>query len=395
MKYSKDALLYITSSCFERASFYGVRAILVLFMVGETMKMTTEEALAVYGIFITSLYGSKIIGALFGDLLFGNKRALLVGGLLQTIACFMLCFSSLTLFYIGIGLFVLGNGFFTSNIVAQFGKQFTYKPKLIDSAFTAFFLFVNVGAFLGITFLGSIAEINFKYGFALGGIITLIATIIAYFPKELEYEANKVEFKTHIGLRALFIFIAIILSGIFWMVYELSFFGVYEIQESIIEKSYLTNYRELIMNMLNSYFGIAIAIILTVIWMFIYTNQFFKFFMGLIISAIAFMLLLIMPENNLPILLIFMFLLALGEMFVSPMLYAITTRYSNAKYLAIVLSVVSIPLMLFNKVSGKISEYLTDLGSERILIGSTIVLFFFSLIALTFWLIQKHSQKVQ
>lgn len=75
----------------ERASYYGFRALVVLYMVGETLKMERTEALTIYGWLIGSLVFSQIIGGLFGDLLIGNKKSIIIGGIIQAIGAFSLC----------------------------------------------------------------------------------------------------------------------------------------------------------------------------------------------------------------------------------------------------------------------------------------------------------------
>ena len=95
-KHTKDTFLYALSRMLERASYYGFRTIVVLYMVGEALKMEYKEALFIYGWFTTSLVFSQIFGALFGDLLIGNKKSIIIGGIIQAIGMFVLCISSKT-----------------------------------------------------------------------------------------------------------------------------------------------------------------------------------------------------------------------------------------------------------------------------------------------------------
>lgn len=360
ISHSKPALIYALAYCFERASYYGVRAIIVLYMVGETLKMSNKEALAIYGWFAFFVVIAKVLGALLGDLLMGNKTTILAGGVLQTLGCFILYYQSLTALYIGFGLIVLGSGLFTSNIIAQFGKQYLSKPKLLDAGYTSLYVAINFGSFLGIVALGYAADLDFNYGFIAAGILTIIATAFVFFTKENQ-EASLSNYKsTVLNKKLLYIISAIIISAVFWMVYEITYYGIHTIQEKvfdgvdIIPKAYLNAGA-------NSYFGIVIISILALIWSYIYTNSFFKIFLGLVISALSFVILLFIPETqntlSLAMFIFSTFLLSCGEMLISPILYSVTTRFSNPKYLAIVLSLVTIPSMLFYKVSGRIGEY--------------------------------------
>ncbi len=333
---------------------------------------------------------SKFIGALFGDLLIGNKRALIIGGVLQTLGCLLFCFQSMTFLYIGIVVFVIGNGFYSPNVMAQFGKQYLNKPKLLDSGFTGYYTIINIGAFVGVLILGLIAELNYGYGFALTGMLMFISTVIAYFTNNSKTQILKDSIQNNIGFNILYIFIAVLFTGIFWAVYETSSgFTALFIGSNGLDFSFWYN--------LSLGIGILFGFAFAIIWTLVYTNQFFKFFLGLLISAFSFGFLLFSPENsiegNYTILIISMIFLALGEVLVAPMLYSITTKYTRPKYLAIMLSVVAIPILLFNKLAGLIGEYALELNRSTIFIFVTAVLFFFGLTAFGISMLQKHNEK--
>jgi len=116
--HTQSAFFYAISNGIERASYYGIRSILILYMIGETINMDRLEALGFYGWLTISFYFSKVIGAFLGDLLIGNKKSILIGGLLQTIGCVLFCFPSIAFLYIGVGCLVIGNGLFSPNILA-------------------------------------------------------------------------------------------------------------------------------------------------------------------------------------------------------------------------------------------------------------------------------------
>ena len=153
-KHTKETLYYSISRMLERASYYGFELLVVLYMVGETLKMERTEALTIYGWLVGSLVFSQIIGGLFGDLLIGNKKSIIIGGIIQAIGAFSLCIPSTTGLYLGLFLVVLGSGFFTPNILSNFGKSYLNKTKLLDSGFTIFYLAINLGSFLGILLIG-------------------------------------------------------------------------------------------------------------------------------------------------------------------------------------------------------------------------------------------------
>lgn len=389
--HSLSAFLYAIAYGIERASYYGIRSILILYMVGETLQMSTTDALSFYGWLTISFYFSKVIGALLGDLLIGNKMAILIGGVLQTLGCFLLCFPNLSLLYISMALLVIGNGLFSPNVLAQFGKQYTNKTKLIDAGFSGLFFFINICAFFGIMLMGVVGNDNFNYGFILGGLLMLIATLMAYFNIDKKSDEQDQASDQSIILKIVFIFIAITITGVFWGVYEISA----GLTSEYVSK---TSFDLSTWYMLPSISGIVLTCILAVIWTFVYTNQFSKFCVGLLISALAFSLLISFPENptadgNTTTLVTFGLLLAIGEAFISPLLLAITTRYASPKYLAIVLSLVSLPLLMFNKIFGKIGELTFNYDPSGIFIALTSVLVICGIIAFVMWFIQKQDDK--
>lgn len=168
-KHTKESFYYCLSRMLERASYYGLRALVVLYMTGEILKMESTEAIMIFGWFAGSVVFSQIVGALLGDLLIGNKKLVIIGGFIQTIGAFSLCIPSTTGLYIGLFLIVIGSGFYTPNIISNFGKLYLTKTKLLDSGFTLFYLAINLGSFLGILLIGYSGE---KFGYNIGFIIS-------------------------------------------------------------------------------------------------------------------------------------------------------------------------------------------------------------------------------
>jgi POT family proton-dependent oligopeptide transporter len=113
--HNKTAFVYAGSRLFERAGYYGLRAILVLYMISESIKMSEIEALKLYGTFTASVMLSQIVGALFGDLILGNRKAVIIGGALQAFGAFFFCIPSAMGMYIGLFLVALGDGLYTPN----------------------------------------------------------------------------------------------------------------------------------------------------------------------------------------------------------------------------------------------------------------------------------------
>ena len=116
--HSKETFYYALSKVLERMSYYGFRSLIVLYMIGESIQMEKKDATAIYSWFIGSIVYSQIIGALFGDLILGNRKSIIIGGIAHAIGIFILCISSTTSLYLGLFLIVLGSGFYTPNVTS-------------------------------------------------------------------------------------------------------------------------------------------------------------------------------------------------------------------------------------------------------------------------------------
>lgn len=238
-KHTNETFYYAISRLLERASFYGFRSLLVLYMIGETLQMNSADALNIYGLLVGSLVFSQIIGALFGDLLIGNKKSIIIGGIIQAIGAFSLCIPSTNGLYVGLFFVILGSGFFTPNIISNFGKLYLNKTKLLGSGFTIFYLALNLGSFLGILLISFIGKtFGYEIGFITSGILILVSLIpILFITEKTPNEIEKSEIPT--SKRALTILIALIVVGLFWGMYEIATLRVFDLQVQLSEISAL------------------------------------------------------------------------------------------------------------------------------------------------------------
>lgn len=187
----------------ERFNFYGMRAILTLFMVNSLL-MKEEEASIIYGGFLGLCYLTPMLGGFIADRFFGNRNCILLGGLMMAIGQLMLFFSASvfgtnlglanTLMWTALGIIVFGNGFFKPNISSMVGSLYPKQEKSkLDTAFTIFYMGINIGAFLGqfiCPFIGDVKDAGgirdihaFKWGFLAASIAMIIGTAIFFFLK--------------------------------------------------------------------------------------------------------------------------------------------------------------------------------------------------------------------
>lgn len=169
-------VLFLTEM-WERFSFYGMRALLVLFLVssvnGENpgFGWTSSEALKLYGIYTFLVYLSSIPGGIIADKYIGQKKAVILGGLLLVAGHSILAFQSLFTFYVGLALIIAGVGCLKPNISTMVGGLYPKGDDRRDKGFTIFYIGINTGAFLAGIIVGYVGEtMGWHYGFGLAGI---------------------------------------------------------------------------------------------------------------------------------------------------------------------------------------------------------------------------------
>lgn len=379
LKHTKETFYYSFSRMFERASYYGFRALVVLYMTGEILKMDRTEAFSIFGWFSGAMVFSQIIGGLFGDLLIGNKKAIIIGGIIQAIGAFSLCVPSTTGLYVGLFLVVLGSGLFTPNIISNFGKTYLNKTKLLDSGFTIFYLAINLGSFLGILLIGYLGETyGYNIGFIISGLLMLISIIPIFLSNEIRLdEIERNEFP--ISKIILNILVAFIVVGLFWGFYELSSIRTFDLQLQLSEISTLGIPNHLWQS-INSIFILPISIIAIILWTYFYSSQFFKLMLGFIFGVISFGILFLIPgvptEQHTITYLVSLLFLGISEVHIAPIIHSILTKYSNPKFLAILISLAFLPTRLISLIFGMFNDKLYDnpmLGLKVGLIGMTII----------------------
>ena len=167
----------------ERFSFYGMRALLVLFLVSALgiggWDWPRENALALYGTYLALLYLTPIIGGTLADKYLGNRKAIIIGAIIMTLGHASMEIESNPFFlYTGLALLIIGTGFFKPNMTSFISVLYKDFPDKKDGAYTIFYMGVNAGAFLGIMLCGYLGEIlGWSWGFGLAGIFMLLGLL--------------------------------------------------------------------------------------------------------------------------------------------------------------------------------------------------------------------------
>ena len=159
----------------ERFSYYGMRALLILFMVAPTAKgglgMDAKPAAAIYGLYTFSVYFTSIPGGWIADRLLGQRNAVLVGGILIALGHFSMALNVLPLFYAGLVLIVLGTGLLKPNISSIVGQLYEKDDPRRDAGFSIFYMGINLGAFIAPLVCGYLGQrIGWHWGFGAAGV---------------------------------------------------------------------------------------------------------------------------------------------------------------------------------------------------------------------------------
>ena len=182
----------------ERFSYYGMRAILVLYLVQSTsdtnagLGWTNGEALALYGWYTMLVYVMSIPGGWIADKFLGQKKSVLYGGMLLVAGHSVLAVEQMWAFYTGLGLIIAGVGMLKPNISTMVGGLYAQGDIRRDKGFTIFYIGINVGAFLSSLIVGTVGEVyGWHYGFGLAGIgmaLGLVQYVLGQ--KHLKYVGN-------------------------------------------------------------------------------------------------------------------------------------------------------------------------------------------------------------
>lgn len=195
----------------ERFNFYGMRAILTLFMVNSLLMKEADSSL-IYGGFLGLCYLTPMLGGFVSDRFFGNRNCILLGGVMMAIGQLILFFSATvfegnlslakTLLWVALTIIIFGNGFFKPNISSMVGSLYPKQEKTkLDTAFTIFYMGINLGAFLGQWICPLVGDVKnkvllpdgtfemvrdihaFKWGFLAASIAMILGSAVFYFLK--------------------------------------------------------------------------------------------------------------------------------------------------------------------------------------------------------------------
>lgn len=226
----------------ERFSYYGMRALLVLFLTTSMTKggwaWNVEDAMALYGTYTMVVYFTPIIGGYLADRFLGYRWAVVIGAFVMTLGHASMAVETPTFLYIGITCLMIGNGLFKPNMTSIISNAYEKHPEKKDGAYSLFYMGVNAGAFLGIMLCGYIGEkVSWSLGFGLAGIFMFFGMLQFYFTQNIfgsiglpptaatklatkEKEAQENTAKQIIRDRIIAVVIFSVFSVFFWAAFE-------------------------------------------------------------------------------------------------------------------------------------------------------------------------------
>ncbi|QQR98361.1 MAG: peptide MFS transporter [Sphingobacteriales bacterium] len=173
----KQLFLLFFTEMWERFSFYGMRALLILYMTN-VLLFKDKESNLMYGAYNALVYITPLFGGIIADRILGFRKSIIFGGIMMAIGHLVLAIPIEQTFFLGLGFLIIGNGFFKPNISSFLGKYYEENDKRRDAGYAIFYMGINVGGFLGSAICGYLGQkISWHLGFGVAGIFMIIGLI--------------------------------------------------------------------------------------------------------------------------------------------------------------------------------------------------------------------------
>ncbi len=403
----------------ERFSYYGMRAILVLYLVSQTdatnagLGWANESALALYGWYTMLVYVASIPGGWLADKFFGQKKSVLYGGILLVLGHSILAIEQMWAFYSGLSLIIAGVGMLKPNISTMVGGL--YKPGDIrrDKGFTIFYIGINLGAFLSSLIVGYVGEVmGWHYGFGLAGIgMTLgliqyvlgqkylkdVGNYLGSSTDEAEIEAMNRPLTKIEKDRVVVLFLSFLLVIVFW--------GAFEQAGGLMNIYAMENTNRMLFGLevpaswfqsLNAMFIIFLGTTVAAYWAKRklrgkLSTSLFKMIIGLIIMGTGFFFMSAASAefettgSSAMYWLVLAYLFhTVGELCISPVALSYITKLAPLKYASLMMGVYFAMTGFGNKLAGLLGESASTYGEFTIFTGIAIFCVAFGMVVLLF-----------
>ncbi|KZS39401.1 MFS transporter [Aquimarina aggregata] len=411
-------ILFFTEM-WERFSYYGMRALFVLYLTTKTVDenpglgWSSGEALALYGWYTMLVYVASIPGGWIADKFLGQKKSVLVGGILLVAGHSILAIEEMWAWYSGLGLIIAGVGMLKPNISTMVGGLYKQGDIRRDKGFTIFYIGINVGAFLAGIIVGYVGEVHgWHYGFGLAGIgmalgliqflwgqkyLVNVGNFLGTSEKTEDKEAMKKPLTKIEKDRVIVLLISFLLVIVFW--------GAFEQAGGLMNLYAREKTNRMLMGWevpaswfqsLNSMFIIFLGTTVALYWAGRklkgkVSSSLFKMIIGLIVMGIGFFFMTAasMEFNSNGSSAMYWLVLAylfhtIGELCISPVALSFITKLAPVKYGALMMGVYFAMTGFGNKLAGLLGESAENLGEFTIFTGIAVFSVVFGLLVMIF-----------
>ncbi len=424
----KGLFILFFTELWERFSYYGMRAILVLYLTAETTDMinpglgwTSKEALALYGWYGMFVYFTGIGGGYIADRWLGQKKSVLLGGLFIILGQFALAMVNMTSFYAGLILLVCGVGLLKPNISTMVGGLYKKGDARRDSGFTIFYIGINIGAVLAPLIVGYFGEkVDWHLGFSLAGFGMILGQLVyAFGGKYLKGVGDLLKHSEEHGHlaskpltkqekdRVVVMFISFLIVMVFWAAYEqagglMNLYARDKIDRVVMGYEIPTSFFQ----SLHALYVVILGAPMAYFWVQWRkkgreSSSLFKMGAGSIIMSLGFVALMgaaydvsVSALDKAPVYWLFLsyFLHVVAELSISPVALSFITKLAPMKYASLMMGTYFAVTGLGNKLAGLLGEAAQDAGEMAIftsiavftlVLGILILLFVRKLKALT------------
>lgn len=398
----KGLFILFFTELWERFSFYGMRAILVLYLTALTtdemnpgLGWTSQEALALYGWYGMFVYFTGIFGGAIADKWLGQKKAVMLGGLLIILGQFSLTMHSISMFYTGLVLLVCGVGLLKPNISTMVGGLYAKGDAKRDAGFTLFYIGINIGALLAPLLVGYFGEnVSWHLGFSLAGFGMILGQIVFVFGgKHLKHVGNLLkhsETDAHLATqpltkvekdRVIVLLISFLIVIVFWAAYEqagglMNLYARDKVDRIVFGWEIPTSWFQ----SLHAFYVVLIGAPMAWLWMQWSkkgkeSSAIFKMAVGMIIMSISFVALMgavydasLSAIGKSPVYwLLFSYLLhVVAELSISPVALSYITKLAPAKYASLMMGAYFAITGLGNKAAGVLGEIAQSKGEMSV-----------------------------
>ncbi len=411
-------ILFFTEM-WERFSFYGMRAILVLYLTAQTTQdnpglgWTSKEALALYGWYGMMVYFTGIFGGYIADNWLGQKKSVLLGGVFIILGQFSLAIEGMTTFYLGLFLLVCGVGLLKPNISTMVGSLYKTGDARRDSGFTIFYIGINIGAVLAPLIVGFYGpEVNWYLGFSLAGFGMILGQLVFVFGRkhltgigdllkhseEHKHLLDKPLTKNEKD-RMIVMFISFFIVMFFWAAYEqagglMNLYARDKIDRVVFGWEIPTAFFQ----SLHALYVVVLGAPMAYFWVQWRkkgkeSSSVFKMGIGSIVMSLGFVALMgaayDLSEGALekaPVYWLFLsyFLHVVAELSLSPVALSFITKLAPLKYAGLMMGTYFAVVGLGNKAAGLLGEAAQDAGEMAIFTGIAITSLILGILILVF-----------